>query len=166
MASWSVPVGRTTLRVCTRRFGTNSLVNLKWGKGLAHWKLAVRSKSSEVGMNEFIRPSVVVPLHVGGCQLDSSRVDHDNELHEENRGWHMLRLLVQEGKDVTLIVGNQAETSTEQRLPPQDKEEMSQDQSAKHFECCNLPGWLGHHPCEPSSGRQAAPCSRTTRFAP
>jgi hypothetical protein len=34
-------------------------------------------------------------------------VDHDNELHEENRGW-----------DVTLIVGDQAETSTEQRLPP------------------------------------------------
>ena len=100
-------VGRTTLRVCTRRFGANRLVNLKWEKGLAHWKLPVRSETSEVGMSEFIRPLVVVPLHVGGCQLDSSRVDHDNELHEENRGW-----------DVTLIVGDQAETSTEQRLPP------------------------------------------------
>ena len=64
-------------------------------------------------MGKFICPWIVIPLHVRGRQLDPSSMDHDNELHKEYRGWHMLRLLVQEGKNVTLIVRDETKPSAE-----------------------------------------------------
>ena len=111
-------VGLRTFGIVTRRFRGSRLViqkspqKFKMGKSLSHW-LLVRVKASEVGMSKFISPSVVIPLHVRGRQLDPCSMDHDDELHEERRGWHMLRLLVQEGENVALIVGDETKPSAE-----------------------------------------------------
>ena len=93
-------------------------------------------------MSKFIGPSVVVPLHVRGRQLNPCSMDHDDELHKECRGWHMLRLLVQEGENVALIVGDEIEPSAEQRLSTQSQEEVGQDQRAEHLQGCYSPRWV------------------------
>ena len=69
-------------------------------------------------------------------------MDHDDELHKECRGWHMLRLLVQEGENVALIVGDEIEPSAEQRLSTQSQEEVGQDQRAEHLQGCYSPRWV------------------------
>ena len=54
----------------------------------------------------------------------------------------MLRLLVQQGKDIALIVWNEAETGTEQRFPTQSQKEVGKNQCAKHLEGRNASGWI------------------------
>ena len=83
-----------------------------------------------MGMSEFICPLVEVPV-------GPRRVEHDDELHKESRSRHVLRLLVQQCKDVALIVRDQAKSSTQQGLASQDQKEMGENQGAKHLQCSN-----------------------------
>ena len=61
-------------------------------------------------------------------------MDPDDELHKEGRCWHVLRLLVQEDENVALIVGNETESSAEQRPPTQSQKEVGQNQRAEHLQ--------------------------------
>ena len=75
-----------------------------------------------------------------GGKLDPGLMEHDDELHQKGRSGHLLGLLVQERKDVALVVGNQAQPGAEQSLSSHEQEEVCQDQSAAHFQSGNSTG--------------------------
>ena len=62
-------------------------------------------------------------------------MEHDDELSKRQK-W----TLVQERKDVALVVGNQARPGAEQSLSSHEQEEVCQDQSAAHFQSGNSTG--------------------------
>ena len=76
-------------------------------------------------------------------------MEHHNELHQEGRGGHLFGLLVQESKNLGLVVGDEAQTGSEECLASLDQEEMSKDQSAKHLQSRNSTSW--NPSCVPDS---------------
>ena len=59
-------------------------------------------------------------------------MEHHNELHQEGRGGHLFGLLVQESKKIGLVVGDEAQTGSEECLASLDQEEMSKDLQSRN----------------------------------
>ena len=59
-------------------------------------------------------------------------MEHHNELHQEGRGGHLFGLLVQESKKFGLVVGDEAQTGSEECLASLDQEEMSKDLQSRN----------------------------------
>ena len=56
--------------------------------------------------------------------MDPGLMEHDDELHQKGRSGHLLGLLVEECEDVALVVGNQAQPSTEQSFASHRQKEV------------------------------------------
>ena len=59
-------------------------------------------------------------------------MEHHNELHQEGRGGHLFGLWVQESKKFGLVVGDEAQTGSEECLASLDQEEMSKDLQSRN----------------------------------
>ena len=82
-------------------------------------------------------------------------MEHDDELHQKGRSGHLLGLLVEECEDVALVVGNQAQPSTEQSFASHRQKEVP---NISRVEIRRV----GHHLCEPTHGQPVVPGSGTT----
>ena len=75
-------------------------------------------------------------------------------------GGHLFGPLVQERKNVALVVGDEARTGSEESLACLDQEEMGKDQRAKQLQSRNsTSGPL----CVPKGGPPTEPDSETTK---
>ena len=77
---------------------------MKKVKKLRKRETLLRGETYRVGMRQIISPLVVITLAMIRSKLCSLGIEQVHELHDEGRGRHLLRVLVEQGEDIALVV--------------------------------------------------------------
>ena len=98
-----------------------------------HRQAERRCETMEVWVGQFVCPRVEVALDMPWSQLHAVHVQLEQNLHEDDRGGHLLAFVVEKRVHVPLVVTDQGDPEVRNERWRLFHEKMGQNEGAKHL---------------------------------
>ena len=112
---------------------------MKKVKKLRKRETLLRGETYRVGMRQIISPLVVITLAMIRSKLCSLGIEQVHELHDEGRGKHLLRVLVEQGEYIALVVRDEGQFESQHGGATAKDEEGGKNQRTQHLKCRDPP---------------------------